>query len=116
MDGSIGTGNTPLADTIKSEIEESLAPATEELVSWVIEPHGTDVTELIRRFPEAAGLLREATRFLLLEPTAVLTEPPPGAKRLDETQPNGAAGQDIPAEATGTLARTCDGHLPPIRR
>ena len=72
-----------MADTIKSEIEESLAPATEELVSWVLEPHGTPAAELIRRFPEAAELLREATRFLVLEPTAVLTEPAPGAKPLD---------------------------------
>ena len=94
-----------MADTIKSDIGESLAPATEELVSWVIKPRGTDVAELIRKFPEAAELLRETTRFLLPEPTAVLTELHPGAKPMDETRPNGAPGQDVPAETTGTLAR-----------
>ncbi len=104
-----------MAETIKSDIEESLAPATEELVSWVIEPRGTDIAELIRRFPEAATLLRETTRFLLLEPTAVLTEPPPGAKPLEETQPNGAQEQDTTAEATGSLARTSARHLPAVR-
>ena len=94
-----------MADTIKSDIEESLAPATEQLVSWVLEPRGTDVAELIRRFPAAAELLREATRFLLLEPTVVLTGRPPEAKLLDETLPNPAQGPDAPSEATGTLAR-----------
>ena len=53
-----------MADTIKSDIEESLAPATEELVSWVLEPGGTAVADLVRRFPEAAELLRAAKRFL----------------------------------------------------
>jgi eukaryotic-like serine/threonine-protein kinase len=94
-----------LADTIKSDIEESLAPATEELVSWVLEPDGTAVADLVRRFPEAADLLREATRFLVLEPTAVLTEPVPGAKPLDDTQQNAPPGQDTPFEGTRSLAR-----------
>ena len=84
-------------------------------MSWVIEPHGTEVADLIRRFPEAADLLRETTRFLLLDPTAVLTGPPPGAQPLDETQHNVAPGQDAPSETTGTLARASSRHLPEIR-
>ena len=50
-----------MADTIKSEIKESLIPATEEMSSVVIKPHGSDLAGLLRRFPEIADLLREAT-------------------------------------------------------
>jgi hypothetical protein len=103
--GSAGISSTPVVDTIKNDVEESLAPATEELVSWVIEPRGTDFAELLRRFPEIAELLRDTTRFLLLEPTADVAEPPPGAMPLDDTQPNGTDEQSSPSVATGTLAR-----------
>ena len=78
-----------MPDTIKGEIEESLAPATEELVSWVIEPNGTEIADLIRRFPGVADLLRETAHYLVLEPTAILASAEDGPKPLSETRSNG---------------------------
>ena len=94
-----------MADTIQSEIEESLAPATEELVSLVIEPSGADVAALLRRFPEVAELLRETTRFLLVEPTEDLSEPPAQVEPMEKTEPIGVAEASASSEKTGTLSR-----------
>jgi eukaryotic-like serine/threonine-protein kinase len=92
-------------DTIKSDVEESLAPATEELVSWVIDPNGTEIADLIRRFPAVADLLRETAHYLVLEPTAPLTRAEAGAKPLGETHSNGSESSRSRSFATGTLAR-----------
>jgi serine/threonine protein kinase len=93
-----------MADTIKSDVVESLAPATEELVSWVIEPQETDKVDLIRRFPEAAELIRETTRFLL-EPTAALTDRTRDNEPLGETRSNGFEEKPDSSSRTGTLKR-----------
>ena len=61
-----------MADTIKTEIGDSLAEATEELSSLVIKPHGSDLAGLLRQFPEIADLLREATGLSSVEPTVEL--------------------------------------------
>ena len=94
-----------MADTIKSEIKESLVPATEEMLSLVIKPHGSDLAGLLRQFPEIADLLREATGFSAVEPTAELPESRGDGQPADETEPNAGNGTSSRSEATGTLAR-----------
>ncbi len=93
-----------MADTIKSDIHDSLAPATEEILSVVIEPHGSDLAGLLRKFPEIADLLRDATGSPSVEPTADLPESHGDAKPQDNTEPIGVDGTS-PPETTGTLAR-----------
>jgi sirohydrochlorin ferrochelatase len=76
-----------VADTIKSEIKESLVPATEEMLSVVVMPHGSDLAGLLRQFPEIADLLREATGSSSVEPTTELNEPERDSHHLDQTEP-----------------------------
>ena len=103
--GSAGIGSTPVADTIKSEIKESLIPATEEMTSVVIKPHGSDLAGLLRRFPEIADLLRAATGLSRVEPTAELPESEADSQPLDETDAIGGNEVLSLPEATATLAR-----------
>src|SRR4051794_31382109 len=116
-------GDPLVTDTVPSDADESLAPATEELVFRVMQPGNPGVDELIGRFPEAAEVLRETLPVLLDESTVALTrsasETKPASKETEpkdpeetaahrgseETEPKApeetAATEDVP----GSLAR-----------
>src|SRR5207249_4222692 len=89
-------GDTLVTDTVLSDADESLAPATEELVFLVIQPGNPRVDDLIGRFPEAAELLRETLPVLLQESTVALT------KSASETKP--ASEETQPKDSEGTAA------------
>lgn len=84
------------------EADESLASATEELVSRVTRGGSLDVEGFIRRFPEAAELLREAAPILLRETEIVPTE------TFSSTSPDeaGPAGDEsLPTVSEGMTTR-----------
>ena len=98
------------------KLQESLVPVTEEMLSAGNEPHGSAVASLLRQFPDIAELLREATGFSSVEPTAELPESEAAGRPLDETEPHDANGMPSRSEATGTLARgLCARYLPALR-
>jgi eukaryotic-like serine/threonine-protein kinase len=94
-------GTTTVTETLQGDSDESLAPAAEELVSRVVQP-GTDVDDLIRRFPEAAEFVRVTSPVLPRELTNGL-EPSAGQATTDwdESRPNPVEGTSgCPAPST----------------
>ena len=69
-------------DTVTPDPDDSLAPATEELVFRVIRQQDTDVDDLLQQFPDASEILRNASRFLFGELTASI---PTGEQVSDPT-------------------------------
>ncbi len=93
-------------DTVTPDPDDSLAPATEELVFRVIRQQETDVDDLLEQFPDASEILRNASRYLFGELTASL----PTAEQVPDasgntTLPRRPEGPSEPADEIGRLER-----------
>ncbi len=93
-------------NTVTPDPDDSLAPATEELVFRVIRQQETDVNDLLEQFPDASEILRNASRYLFGELTASL----PTAEQVPDasgntTLPRRPEGPSEPADEIGRLER-----------